>query len=141
MRWFYTIPLIIVMASMGCAHSDSATGGSTVTQVTSAINASAFVGTWLYQVVSVKDPIRVKLSKSGHWEWRPPIEMAGLSKQPTQAGRWSIAGDQLVLTVEQTESDKIMPGHKFSFTVLSVAPGLISIRDFNDETTTWRRAP
>lgn len=61
--------------------------------------------------------------------------------EPTQAGRWSFAGDQLVLTVERTESDKIMPGHKFSFTVLSVAPELINVRDFYDELTTWRRAP
>jgi hypothetical protein len=64
----------------------------------------------------------VELKKDEHWGLWPPGRPEYVdSKKPSQSGTWFVRNGKVFLLVEQSESDKIIPGMAFAFDIKSVS--------------------
>jgi hypothetical protein len=61
------------------------------------------------------------LGADEHWSlWAPGRPEYTDPKKPSQAGTWFVRNGKVFLLVEQSESDKMMPGMAFAFDIKSV---------------------
>ena len=119
--------LLTVLALSGCAHraaTKSAPNGS-IAQTTPAQRESVSLeGTWEASIPDEpKQMARVKLEADEQWSLWPPGRPEYVDpNKPSQAGTWFVRNGKVFLLVEQSESDRIMPGMAFAFHIKSVSP-------------------
>jgi hypothetical protein len=86
-------------------------------------DAASLVGNWATAIPDEPNQVAlVELKEDEHWSlWSSGRPEYGDLKKPTQAGSWFLRNGKLFLLVEQSESDKIIPGMAFAFDIKSVS--------------------
>ncbi len=124
-RYFFIAPLAALVLS-GCVHQPATNvePKPTVSQVApDQTEAASLVGTWATGIPDEPEQTaRIELGADEHWSLWPARrnEYVDASK-PSQAGTWFVRKGKVFLLVEQSESDKIIPGMAFAFGLRSVS--------------------
>ena len=126
MRRHFAIFSLAAIALSGCVqHSTTrAEAKPALSQVVRAqTEAASLVGTWATAIPDEPgQTARVELGADEHWSLWPRRRPAYVEpKKPSQAGTWFVRNGKVFLLVEQSESDKIIPGMAFAFDVKSVS--------------------
>jgi hypothetical protein len=83
----------------------------------------SLVGAW--QTMTPDEPqqtARVELRADEHWSFWPLSRPQYVdAKKPSQSGTWFVRKGKVFLLVEESESDKIIPGMAFAFDIKSVS--------------------
>jgi hypothetical protein len=121
-----SIVLLAALALSGCAHrpATKAEPKISVSQLTPGQTETAsLVGTWTTALPDEPEQTaRVELGADEHWSLWPPGRPEYVDpKKPSQAGTWFIRNGKVFFLVEQSESDKIIPGMAFAFDIKSVS--------------------
>jgi len=85
---------------------------------------ASLIGTWATAIPDEPEQTtQVVLGADEHWTFWPtgPRENTD-PKKPNQAGTWFVRNGKVFLLVEQSESDKVLPGMAFAFDIKSVSP-------------------
>jgi hypothetical protein len=84
--------------------------------------SASLVGSWAISIADEPEqPAWVELKADEHWSFWPPRQEYVAPKQPSQVGTWFVRHGKVFLLVEQSESDKIIPGMAFAFDIKSVS--------------------
>lgn len=85
--------------------------------------AASLVGTWATGIPDEpKQTARIELGADEHWSLWPSRRNEYIdASKPSQAGTWFVRKGKVFLLVEQSESDKIIPGMAFAFDIKSVS--------------------
>ncbi len=118
--------LLGALALSGCKHHPAtrAEPKPPVSQVAPAQTETAsLVGTWATAIPDEPEQMaRVELGADEHWSLWPPRRPEYTDpKKPSQAGTWFVRNGKVFLLVEQSESDKIIPGMAFALDIKSVS--------------------
>ena|SRR6266550_2116809 len=111
----------------GCMHepAEKAERKPTTSQGSLGQVDVALVGTWATAVPDEPTQVaQVELKHDEQWSfWPPPSQRPEYvdAKKPSQTGTWFVRKGTLFLRVEQSESDKIIPGMAFAFDIKSVS--------------------
>ena len=123
---YSSIAVVAALALSGCAHQPvtKAEPKPTVSQVAAVqAEAASLIGTWATAIPDEPEQTaQVVLGADEHWTFWPAGRPDYADpKKPNQAGTWFVRNGKVFLLVEQSESDKILPGMAFAFDIKSVS--------------------
>ncbi len=120
--------LFAVVALSSCVHqpAEKAEPKPTTSQGNQAeTDPASLVGTWGTAIPDEPEEVaQVELKQDERWSfWPPPSQRPEYvdAKQPSQSGTWFVRKGTVFLRIEQSESDKIIPGMAFAFDIKSVS--------------------
>jgi hypothetical protein len=125
-RYFFIL-LLTSLALGGCMHQPTTAPEPTPTASQLApgqTEAASLVGTWATGIPDEPEQTaRIELGADEQWSLWPSRRNEYVdAKKPSQAGTWFARKGKVFLLVEQSESDKIIPGMAFAFDIKSVSP-------------------
>lgn len=85
--------------------------------------AAVLVGAWATGIPDEPEQTeRIELGADEHWSLWPSRHHEYIdANKPSEAGTWFVRKGKVFLLVEQSESDKIIPGMAFAFDIKSVS--------------------
>jgi hypothetical protein len=122
-RYFFIAPLA-ALALNGCVHQPTPKVEPAVSQVAPGQSeAASLVGTWATGIPDEPEQTaRIQLGADEHWSlWSSRRNEYTDASKPSKAGTWFVRKGKVFLLVEQSESDKIIPGMAFAFDIKSVS--------------------
>ncbi len=124
-RCFFIAPLS-ALALSGCMNQPATRvqAKPTVSQAAPArAEVVSLVGTWATVIADEPEQtVRVELGADEHWGIWPSARPDYIdAKKPSQAGTWFVRNHKVFFLVEQSESDKVIPGMAFAFDIKSVS--------------------
>jgi hypothetical protein len=123
---YLAIAIFAPLALSGCVHQRGAREEPkpTVSQEASVeTETAALVGTWGTALPDEPDQTaQIVLGTDERWSLWPASKPAYTGpKKPSQAGTWFVRKGKVFLLVDESESDKIIPGMTFAFDIKTVS--------------------
>lgn len=123
---YSSIAVLAALALSGCAHQPATKGEPkpTVSQVAPVqTQAALLIGTWATAIPDEPEQTaQIVLGADERWSLWPPSRPAYTDpKKPSQAGTWFVRKGKVFLLVDESESDKIIPGMAFAFDIKTVS--------------------